>query len=93
MVSKRDYMGRVARVPCVLCEVLGFHGVSAEVHHVRSGQGASQRASDYLTVALCPECHRGPMGLHGDRTLMRMAKLEELDLLALTIERVDRDGE
>ncbi|WP_024328863.1 MULTISPECIES: hypothetical protein [unclassified Thioalkalivibrio] len=84
----REYMGRVSEVPCVLCECLGMPGVPAEVHHLREGQGASQRASDYLTAALCPECHRGPMGVHGDRALLRMAKLEELDLLALTIERV-----
>jgi len=30
-----------------------------------------------------------PNGLHGDRTLMRIAKLEELDLLARTIEALN----
>ncbi|TQE98148.1 MAG: hypothetical protein FKY71_15335 [Spiribacter salinus] len=92
MVSKasREYMGRVARFPCVLCEALGMPGVPAEVHHLREGQGTSQRASDYLTASLCPECHRGPQGVHGDRTLLRVAKLDEMDLLAMTIEKVYR---
>ena len=90
--ASREYMGRVARVPCVLCEALGMPGVPAEVHHLREGQGASQRASDYLTAALCPECHRGPLGVHGDRTLLNMAKLGELDLLALTIEQIHGGG-
>lgn len=44
-----------------------------------------QRASDFLTVALCPDCHQGPLGVHGDRALLRIHKVDELDLLARTI--------
>ena len=86
--SKR-YMNRVAKVPCVLCAALGIDGVPANVHHVREGQGTGQRASDWLTVSLCRTCHQSPIGLHGDRSLMKLAKLEELDLLALTIEALN----
>lgn len=78
--SKR-HMGKVAQLPCCVC---GAHGV--HVHHVREGQGMAQRASDWLTVPLCPDCHTGPNGLHGNKSLMRIQKLEELDLLARTIE-------
>ncbi len=77
----KRHMGRVAALPCACC---GAHGV--HVHHIREGQGMSQRASDFLTVPLCPECHTGPNGLHGNRSLMRIRKLDELDLLAMTIE-------
>jgi hypothetical protein len=63
--------------------------IPATVHHLRTGQGKGQRASDYLTVALCPDCHQGPHGIHGDRSLLRIAKVEELDLLALTIEALN----
>lgn len=52
----------------------------------------SQRASDFLTVPLCPDCHTGPNGLHGNRSLMRIKKLEELDLLAMTIEALSTKG-
>jgi hypothetical protein len=76
-------MGRVASLPCGLC---GAHGV--HVHHVREGQGMSQRASDFLTVPLCPSCHTGPLGIHGDKTMLRIHKKDELDLLAETIERL-----
>ena len=82
--SKR-YMAKVAKVDCVLCTALGKPGIPASVHHVREGQGMAQRAANWLSVALCWNCHQGPNGLHGDRTLMRIAKLEELDLLAMTI--------
>jgi hypothetical protein len=46
------------------------------------------RASDWLTVPLCPEHHRGGSGLHGmgRKAFERVYKMSELDLLALTIE-------
>jgi len=73
-------MGKVAALPCACC---GAHGV--HVHHVREGQGMSQRASAYLTIPLCPECHTGPNGIHGNKSFMRIRKLDELDMLATTI--------
>lgn len=91
MTGKR-YMQEVAQVPCVLCRHLGLGRTPAQVHHVREGQGMSQRASNYLTVALCPEHHQGKTGLHGlgTREFERRYKLTELDLLAMTIEEVYR---
>jgi len=74
-------MGRVADLPCVLC---GQQGV--QVHHIREGQGMAQRASNWLVVPLCPSCHTGPLGVHGDKTMMRINKMTELDMLAKTIE-------
>ena len=79
--AQRKHLGRVAELACVVC---GAHGV--HVHHVREGQGMAQRASDWLTVPLCPACHTGPRGIHGDKSNMRQRKLDEMDLLALTIE-------
>lgn len=85
-------MGRVAELGCVLCRHLGFDGTPAEVHHIREGQGAAQRASDFLTVPLCPEHHRGGTGLHGlgTKAFERTYKLSELDLLAMTVEALGR---
>lgn len=79
--AEKAHMDAVASLPCVCC---GSHGV--QVHHLREGQGMSQRASNWLTIPLCPECHTGPNGLHGNRSLMRIQKIEEIDLLARTIE-------
>lgn len=39
-----------------------------------------------MTIPLCPPCHTGPNGIHGNKSLMRIQKLDELDLLARTIE-------
>lgn len=81
--AEKRHMARVAALPCACC---GDEGV--QVHHLREGHGMGQRASHWLTVPLCPECHTGPLGLHGDRTMMRLRKLDELDLLADTIRRL-----
>lgn len=86
--AERQHMDRVARMGCMLCRVLGHSDVPANLHHIREGQGMSQRSSHYLVIPLCKECHQGKLGIHGDKTLMRIAKVEELDLLAMVIEQL-----
>ena len=81
--AEREHMARVASLPCACC---GQYGV--QVHHIRDGQGMSQRASNFLTVPLCPECHTGQYGVHGDKSRMRARKQSELDWLADTIEKL-----
>lgn len=90
--EEREYHEQIAGMRwCALCDALGHAGAQdVHVHHIRDGQGSGQRASHWLVVPLCPSCHQGPMGVHGDRTFMRIAKVEELDLLAATIRRVTR---
>lgn len=84
------WMGLVAAVPCVLCERLGLGATPAQVHHLKLGTGASDRAPDFLTVALCPEHHQGPSGVHAlkERGLRLRYNCSEIDLLADTIKGV-----
>jgi hypothetical protein len=85
-------MERVAGLPCVLCKYLtGENRYGVHVHHIREGQGAAQRADDMLTTALCPDHHLGPLGLHGlgRKGFYRQYKLDELDLLAMTLEALE----
>lgn len=86
----REHMGRVAELGCILCWHLSGEGSPAQVHHIREGQGVAQRASNWLVVPLCPACHLGPNGFHGlgRRGFENRYKLTELDLLAMTIERL-----
>ena len=81
--ADKAYMGRVAELPCACC---GAEGV--QVHHLREGQGLAQRASNFVTIPLCPDCHTGPYGVHGDKSRMRARKLDEMSMLADTIERL-----
>ena len=84
--ASRRHMDKVAQLPCVLCAVLGMpESRPVHVHHLTQGKGLGTRASDFLTLPLCIQCHQGKHGIHGDRQLLRLAKVSELDLLAETI--------
>lgn len=93
--AEAEHRSRVAALGCILCRHLGTPGTPAEVHHLRDGQGAAQRASNWLTVPLCPEHHRGASGLHGlgTRGFAARYRLAELDLLAMTIEALHGVGQ
>jgi hypothetical protein len=82
--SEKRYLDRVASLPCMVCGTEGVH-----IHHVREGQGMAQRAQNWLAIPLCPTCHVGSQGIHGDRRLMKARKLDEMDLLAMTIEAMN----
>lgn len=81
-------MGRVAALGCALCNKLGYGPTPAQVHHIREGQGMSQRASNFLTIPLCPDHHTGPQGWHGDRRAFKLAGEDEVSLLAWTLEEL-----
>ena len=85
------WMGLVARVPCVICARMGLGETPALVHHMKLGTGASDRADDCLTIALCPEHHVGPSGVHvlKERGLRLRYNVSEIDLLADTIRGVN----
>lgn len=82
--AEKRYLDRVAELPCVLC---GTEGV--QIHHAREGQGMAQRAQHWLAIALCPDCHTGPTGFHGNRQRLKAQKVDEMDLLARTIEALN----
>lgn len=86
MTKAQRHMRRVAEIGCVLCEHLGFAATPAEVHHVFD----SAARSDFLTVPLCPEHHRGANGFHGlgEREFDRRYGTNEAALLATTISRL-----
>lgn len=56
------HMNLVAQAGCVICKRFEDTNSPAEVHHVAEGSGVR---SDFMTVGLCPEHHRGATGLHG----------------------------
>jgi hypothetical protein len=84
-------MARVARLGCACCNLLGFDvaDVQPELHHPRSDQGMGERAPNWTVIPVCPDHHRGPHGIHGDRQILRQLKCSELDLLAWVISRLN----
>jgi hypothetical protein len=78
--AERAYMGRVAELGCIVCQF-----TLAQVHHIREGQGMSQRASHYLTIPLCPEHHMGVFSIHNSPEQFKNIYGSELNLLSETI--------
>ena len=81
------FLDRVASLGCILCAHLGRGYSPAEIHHLFD---AHQR-SDWLVAPLCRSCHQGPNGFHGlggERPFRARYKLGEVELLAMTLEKL-----
>lgn len=91
---EEDWADRCAKLRCVLCvALLGYDSQlgKTDVHHARTGQGGAERGPDMVIAALCHDrCHQGPRGIHGDKSLLKQAKVDELDLVALTARAILR---
>lgn len=85
-----SHLDTIHSMGCILCELLGMKQTSkTDAHHPRTGQGGAQRAPDALAIPLCHDgCHQGPHGVHGDRSLLRQAKVTELGLVAIVVGRL-----
>lgn len=86
------HLDRLHDLPCVVCDLLGLEQLSVtEAHHVESIRDA---LSDYCAVSLCRDHHQGAMGVHGlsRRGFERFYKLNDVDLLALTIRALEKYG-
>ena len=75
--GERAHVDKVKSGPCVVCG----KGDYSEAHEIKQGLW-------YCSVALCDECHRGPMGIHGDKTMWRIHKMDEMGALNETLRRV-----
>ena len=84
-----SHLAAVRAMPCILCELLSMQQESkTDAHHPRTGQGGSQKAPDSIAIPLCHDrCHQGPHGIHGDRALLRQAKVDEIDLIGIIVDR------
>lgn len=82
-LAAKRHMAKVAELPCCLC--LAW---PVEVHHVLEERTPGRKSPDWLTIPLCPECHRGNEGIHGTKAMLRVAKKTEMELLAKTLEAI-----
>lgn len=62
--AEKQHRNRVAALGCVVCLNQGNPDTPAELHHIRAGQGMSQRANEFEVIPLCPFHHRH--GGHGN---------------------------
>jgi hypothetical protein len=76
--KEREHLARIKELPCSLCDAPS----PSEAHHVR-------QHSQYLCIPLCESCHRGPlMGLHGQKRMWAIQKMDEMDCLNETIRKL-----
>jgi len=76
--GERDWIGRVKELPCSVCDALG----PSDAHHIK-------QSCSYAVVALCKSCHQGSrMGWHGEKAAWRIAKMDELDALNVTLKNL-----
>lgn len=75
------HMAKVKSAPCSVCE-----GVGGFAHHIKQGD-------HYTTVALCWDCHQGHNGWHGNKSLWKIKKMDELDALNITMRNLYACGE
>ena len=75
---ERQWMAMVKNQPCSVCNAPG----PSDAHHIKQG-------NHFTTVALCKSCHQGSkMGWHGEKRAWAIAKMDEIDALNVTVERV-----
>jgi hypothetical protein len=80
--AERKHLQRVKSLPCSVCNA----PPPSAAHHINQGQ-------QYTTVALCYDCHQGSfMGWHGQKRAWAIRKMDELDALNVTIQRLLTDG-
>ena len=75
--AEKAHIERVAALDCVACDSPG----PSEVHEPEQGMW-------WVSIALCPSCHRGPDGWHGTRLRWSLRKMTELKAINRTIERL-----
>lgn len=76
--AEREHIARVKALPCSVCDEPG----PCDAHHVKQGQ-------HFSVIALCKSCHQGALlGLHGQRRMWAIKRMDELDALARTVQRL-----
>ena len=74
--AERAHLARVKGLGCSVCPTPG----PSEAHHIKQGQ-------TYTCVALCKPCHDALHG-KGDKAMWRIHKMDEIDALSVTIEKL-----
>ncbi len=76
--AERRHVARVKQTACAVCD----QPPPVEAHEPEQGLWM-------CSIGLCPDCHRGPQGWHGDRRRWKDRKMfTEVQALNVTLSRV-----
>jgi hypothetical protein len=76
--AERMHIARVKEMSCGVCDARG----PSDCHELKQGQW-------FTSIPLCRSCHMSNHnGIHGEKHIWNVLKLDEIDVLAATIERL-----
>ena len=76
--GERLHIARIKAMSCIICEA----SAPSECHEINQGQW-------FTSMPLCGDCHRGSLnGIHGQRKLWNVYKMDELSALNETMRRL-----
>lgn len=80
--TERFHVEHVKQLPCSVCDLPG----PSHAHEIKQGQW-------FTSIALCQSCHQHPRsGWHGEKTIWKLRKMDELAALNITIKRITENG-
>lgn len=89
-MNRQKRFSHLHQIGCIVCRLHLNCFTAPEVHHIRTGKGMSQRATDNETIPLCPVHHRlgdstqtfqGEIGYHYSPKRFQEKYWKETDLL------------
>lgn len=80
--AERAHVEAVKMLQCSVCDAQA----PSDAHEIRQGLW-------FASVALCRDCHQGSInGLHGQRRMWLVMKMDELAALNVTLQRLHEQG-
>jgi hypothetical protein len=77
--AEREHLAWIKEQPCVVC---GAPPIS-EAHHIK-------QSGAHYCIPLCKSCHTGKNGIHGERLMWKLKKLDEMDCLAMVVQMMGK---
>ena len=79
--NEKAHIERIKSMPCIICQA----SAPSECHEINQGQW-------FTSMPLCADCHRGSVnGIHGQKRLWNVYKMDELAALNKTIRLLMED--
>ena len=76
--KERKHLEIIKKMRCVVCD----EKPPTDAHHIRQHR-------QWICIPLCKDCHQGSHnGIHGRKSIWNVMKMDEMDALNLTIERL-----
>ena len=73
-------MAKIKEMSCGVCNA----SPPSDAHHI-------VQHNQYLCIPLCKDCHQGSFnGIHGQARIWKVMKLDEMDVLNLTLAKLFR---